>query len=396
MSKKKTFTVKLENDPYEKIDFLKDCPNYQFTPTILPKQDRIIVMGDIHGDYNLAVQSFKLANLIDDNFRWIAKPKDTVVVQVGDQVDSCRPIPYKYECTEPHDDDTGRDMDVMNFFDRMHNEAVKHGGAVYSLIGNHELMNAQGIFSYVSHENLFNFDYDHMEKDKTTKYKGVEGRKYAFTPGGPIAKHIACTRNSILIIGSNMFAHAGVLPEIVNKLHLIDTDDVTKLKYLNSIVRKWLMQKLTDKNDIDNLNRIFYDSNNLFWTRKLGEIGENAKLDADECAMTVSKTLDVFRVGQIIVGHSPQFIYKGRDGINGTCMDRTGRNRLYRVDNGLSSAFNVFGKHNPVQVLEILNDNEFNILTSKSVQIGEPVDIGISAGNMGPVAKIFAPGRVRK
>jgi len=391
------FTVKVDGDSHWEKDFLKDCPNHQFVPTILPKKDRIIVMGDIHGDYKLAVNSFKLAKLIDNKLNWIANPKNTIVVQVGDQIDSCRPIPHKYDCTVPQNDDIGRDMDVMNFFDSMHVKASEHGGAVYSLIGNHEIMNAQGIFTYVSHENLNNFEHQSTVDGKNVKYTGKAGRKYVFAPGGPVANHIACTRNSVMIIGSNMFVHAGVLPEVVQKLHMIDVDNMLKLKYLNSIVRKWLMEKLTNKNDIDNLNRIFYDTNNLFWTRKLGEIGEGAELDSRECAASVSKTLDVFQVGQIIVGHSPQFIYKGRDGINGTCVDRSGKNRLYRVDNGLSTAFNVFGKHNPVQVLEILNDSEFNILTDHHLNLDEKtVDIGIDERYMDPVAKVFAPNRIKK
>ncbi|ARF09877.1 hypothetical protein Indivirus_4_49, partial [Indivirus ILV1] len=56
---------------------------------ILPKQERIIAIGDLHGDYNLTLEVLKLANVIDHNNKWIGG--NTYVVQIGDQLDNCRP-----------------------------------------------------------------------------------------------------------------------------------------------------------------------------------------------------------------------------------------------------------------------------------------------------------------
>lgn len=91
-TKKKHY--KVSHDIFEEEDFLKDCPNNTFIPTTLPAVKRIIAIGDIHGDYNLAVRSLRLANLIDEDLNWIADPPNTIVVQVGDQIDSCRRIPF--------------------------------------------------------------------------------------------------------------------------------------------------------------------------------------------------------------------------------------------------------------------------------------------------------------
>ena len=46
-----------------------------------------IVIGDIHGDWEVTKKIFLLHNLIDTNGKWIAEPLDTKVVQVGDIVD---------------------------------------------------------------------------------------------------------------------------------------------------------------------------------------------------------------------------------------------------------------------------------------------------------------------
>ena len=59
--------------------------------------------------------------------------------------------------------------------------------------------------------NIFNY------KDKKIIKDGMEARKYLFTPGNPISNFLACTRQVALIIGSNLFVHAGILPHIANK-----------------------------------------------------------------------------------------------------------------------------------------------------------------------------------
>lgn len=339
----------------EETEFREDCPNYPFIPTVLPKKRRIIAIGDIHGDLELAIRSLKLAGVIDDKYNWIAQPPDTVIVQVGDQVDSCRPIAGTYDCrSEKQPGDLQEDIKVMEFFNKIDKKARKKGGAIYSLLGNHELMNAEGNFNYVSYENYHNFDYG--------KYKGPSGRRKAFRPGGPIAKMMACTRPSVIVIGSNLFAHAGVLPALEKKLGNYQ-DPKDKLKYLNAVVRKWLLKKLSqDDNSSILINNLQYSP---FWTRIYGSIPEHTSLDSKECFKSVHSALEVYQIGHIIIGHTPQMFAHG-DGINGTCYTSDGKNHLFRVDGGFSRAFQVFGNNNHfVQILEIIDDDNFNILTSE-------------------------------
>ena len=361
----KKIRIKVESGFYSKDDFIKDCPNDEFIPTILPPVKRLIAIGDIHGDISLAIKSFKLANLIDDNLNWIADPPDTVVVQVGDQIDSCRPIPGVYDCKKKRQDgDVGDDINVLNFFNIMHERASHAGGAVYSLLGNHELMNAESKFQYVSYENYYNFNYVSDEGDI---YRGPRGRKQAFKPGGPVAKMLACKRISVLIVGSTMFVHAGVLPVLARRLDYLNFDNETKLKYLNAVVRKWLLKKLSDENDKENIKLIINnDKISPFWTRIYGSIPENTKLNSDQCFNSVKKAIEVFKIGHIVVGHTPQ-MYTNRNGINGTCYEKTGENTLYRVDGGFSKAFKIFEEKHEVQVLEIIDDKIFNVITSISM-----------------------------
>lgn len=352
----------VNNNLYSTEDFLKDCPNSEFVPLVLPPVKRIIAMGDIHGDFNLAVNFFKLASLINNQMEWIAQPPDTIVVQVGDQIDSCRPCTNNNCQSQKYPGDFADDITVVNFFKEMHTKAKKHGGAVYSLLGNHELMNSQGKFDYVSFENYHNFVYDSIDGKK---YTGPNGRKKAFKPGGPLAKIFACERQSVLIIGSTMFVHAGVLPVLTQKLDHLNLDNNTKLKYLNSIVRKWLLAKLSTKTDLENKDLLISNKENSpFWTRLYGTIPVNSTLDSSTCFETVKKTLQVFKIGKIVVGHTPQQ-YTNKTGINGTCYEKNNENVLYRIDGGFSHAFDIFGKTNQIQVLEIIDDKDFNIITGQ-------------------------------
>lgn len=311
----------------EKEEYLIDCPNNNFSPTILPHASRIIAIGDIHGDLELAINTFKFAKLIDDKHNWIAEPLDTVVVQVGDQIDSCRPLSYIFDCQKTAND-KAEDMLVIEFFDTIHDKARKYGGAVYSLLGNHELMNVNGNFSYVSFENLDNFSFEN--------YHGREGRKNAFKQGGPIATKLGCTRPSIIIIGDTMFAHAGIMPSLIQNLEYLNMDNRSKIRYLNLIVRRWLLNKMSESEKKLSDYIINDQKDSPFWTRIYGMIKENTDINSAECENSVGKILNIFKVGHLVVGHTPQI----SNGINGTCCTKSIDSKLYRIDSGGSRAFN--------------------------------------------------------
>lgn len=396
MNKNKRVKFAVKGGLFEEEDFLKDCPGYRFVPVTLPAVKRIIAIGDIHGDLELAIRSFKIAKLIDEKFNWIAIPPNTVVVQVGDQIDSCRPVPGIDCHNNLQVDDRAEDMIVMDFFNQMDSKARLQGGAVYSLFGNHELYNAEGKFNYVSYENYNNFNY--VSNDKK-EYKGPNGRLNAFKPGGPVACMMACTRTSVLTIGSTMFAHAGVLPILVERLDHTNFDNVTKLKYLNLIVRKWLLNKLNNESDIKN-KLLFVDNHQIspFWTRVYGSIPEKENIESKQCSDSVQKILQVYKLGHLIVGHTPQmFSTLNGKGINGTCYDKeTGENKLFRVDGGFSKAFKIFGDHHMIQVLEIIDDKIFNIITDKNVQseVQIPVLDVPNEKELNKITSVYAQNRV--
>lgn len=341
-------------DPMEK--FRLDCPTYEFVPAFLPCKRRIIALGDIHGDLTVAIRMFRLANLINDNMDWIAVPADTVVVQVGDQIDSRRG-------NDPRSD-VSEDVKVMEFFDAMHKKAKAKGGAVYSLLGNHELLNIQQDFRYVSSENMKNFRYS----DNNTTYHGLSGRRECFNKGGPLAKHLACSRNTVIIIGDIIFVHGGILAELHNILPN-EIDNVGKLEFLNEIIRKWILNSLGEsKNNLIRLAEGLIENNiySPFWARTLGQIDNNVSIDDPKCHQ-LKEALEIFKIGNMVVGHTPQGVGKAGLGINGTCYDKeNGVGRLYRIDGGFSRAFEEFKVgDSSVEILEIINCKEFRIIRER-------------------------------
>lgn len=284
-----------------------------YPPSILPPVKRIIVIGDIHGDLKATIIALKKAAVIDNHHNWIGGT--TVVVQMGDQVDRRARID-----NNQYDKDEDSELKIINIFDKLAKQAAAVGGAVFSLLGNHELMNVMGDFTYVSPMGIMHFgSYDERLK--------------AFKPGGKIATHFAKSRNVIIKIGDFLFVHGGLLPSIAAKYRIND---------INNLMRAYLVgNKGLESTTV--FHELFLNMGSLLWTRRYSE-------DKPDCT-GLYKALELYGAKYLIVGHTPQ------NGINCKC-----KSRVWRVDTGMSEAF---GKHETsrIQILEILNNGaKINII----------------------------------
>lgn len=357
----------IKKDIFLKDIYPKYCGKYEYIPSVLSKVDRIIVLGDIHGDFKLLIRLLKIAKVIEINEqnKIIWTGKNTYVVQVGDQVDRCRPMNNKI-CSnqETTIDDEASDLKIMELCNNLHEQAIKVGGKFISLLGNHEIMNSLGALTYVSYFGLKQFEHYKDPKNPELKFSsGEEARKHAFAPGNEIGTMMGCTRLPAVIIGSNLMVHAGIVDGLITEIGLTSIDD---LENINIAIRMWLLGLLKKKY----IKHIIRSSpNSMFWTRLLGQIPPNVPLNDPMCISHIGKVLNLFEIGSIIVGHTPQsFFYS--DDINQTCSGK-----VWRVDNGSSSAFDGFDKmsspaHNiknksksrRPQVLEIIDDNQYYII----------------------------------
>jgi hypothetical protein len=405
-------------------DFSEYCPGFDVYPTVLGHKERVIAIGDIHGDMNLGINFLKAAKVIEevcpkkefsgkkikeykyniildqtdtkidelkrssgektynevidhlknqielvyryyeidsnfyvkivqednnpnknpnicktdtnDNnrwFKWIGR--DTHVVQVGDQIDRCRPY-NNNKCinksTTINDEDS--DLEIMLFYDSLDKIAMKKKGRVFSLLGNHEIMNVMGDMRYVSHKGLREYSpepkniEDGLNK-RTDNFKTIISRK------------MACTRSTVLVIGDYLFVHGGIASKLAYKYNLIE---------VNSIIRKFLNGSLLKHVDLGKL--LNSSKFSPLWYRQLAYIPPDVnKRQHNDCKNIFQPILTELneknfkssisnepsiQIKGMVIGHTPQFTVFGT-GITTACD-----NTLIRADIGASVAFDVF------------------------------------------------------
>jgi hypothetical protein len=107
--------------------------NAPVNPCQVRTSERIVAVGDVHGGYDALVAILRVVGVIDRRDRWAGGR--TVFVQTGDVVD--------------RGPDSRRVLDLLRTLER---EASRAGGAVYALLGNHEVMRMLSDWRYVSPE----------------------------------------------------------------------------------------------------------------------------------------------------------------------------------------------------------------------------------------------------
>jgi hypothetical protein len=213
--------------------------------------NRIVIIGDIHGDIRRFKDILIDAKIINKNIEWIAEPKNTIVVQMGDQVDSINRDPSL------DDWEVLPDVEMIYFTNLLNKIALSKGGRVISLIGNHELMNIIGNFSYVS-PNSLNDNYKRHE---------------LFKPGGTLSA-ILSQRPLVVKIGNLLFCHAGLTLEHLNLLSKYNKD----ISYLNTIWKNFIKNKTILIEDKEIFDNIILDMDGILWTRDLNNSEDIIKL----------------------------------------------------------------------------------------------------------------------
>jgi calcineurin-like phosphoesterase family protein len=187
-----------------------------------PAPERIVAIGDLHGDYDAWRAIAQAAAVIDAKGHWSGG--NATLVQMGDVVDR------------------GPDsLKIIHDLQRLQKEAPKTGGKVIALIGNHEAMMMIGDFRYVHPGELANFvtkdsrgkrertyeankamieaayrarspqmTSDQIKDDwlKTMRLGQIE-YMVAWRPSGELGKW-ALTNPAVLKLGDTLFVHGGI------------------------------------------------------------------------------------------------------------------------------------------------------------------------------------------
>lgn len=146
---------------------------------IHPAPDRLIAVGDLHGNLEDAIGVLRMAGLVDEKAAWVGGK--SWLVQTGDT-------------TDRGPDSRG----VMALLRRLQTEALAAGGKVVPLMGNHEVMNMIGDWRYVSPEDL-------------AGYGGEAPRKQAFSVEGEDGRWLLGLGVTAKV-GDSVFVHGGIDP----------------------------------------------------------------------------------------------------------------------------------------------------------------------------------------
>jgi hypothetical protein len=281
--------------------------------------ERIVAIGDVHGDYEQLVTLLRQSGLIDEKEDWIGGA--THLVQTGD-------IPDRGP-------DTRKAMDLLM---KLEGQAKKSKGYVHALIGNHEAMNVYGDLRYVHPGEYASFQTPRSQEVRERAYEesvrqikdgqpreqwpdfegayrahwekeyplGYFEHRQAFSPSGKYGKWII-DHNVIIKINGILFLHGGIGPN-----------------YAASNAREINKQAREAFRDFNRLKGgVLVDSEGPLWYRGLANNEEAAEMPHLEAV------LSSFEAKRIVIGHTPTA---------GTVIPRFG-GRVLLIDVGLAAAY---------------------------------------------------------
>lgn len=232
---------------------------------------RIIVIGDVHGDTQRFMQCLYAAKVMNSNLEWIAEPRDTIVMQLGDQIDS------KSRGGAPSWEKLP-DIEMIYLTDRLDAIARAHGGRVVSLLGNHEVMNAMGDFTFVS--------------EKSLEIVPTELRAKMFQPGGTIS-HILSKRNVIVKIGTYVFCHGGIIP-----MHF---PHMAQHHRVNQVTSKFFKRLPLTQDEMQLFRDLVVSESGVLWTRAYVDLAQN---NIEVLKDILKEMHQVMGTRKIFVGHN--------------------------------------------------------------------------------------------
>ncbi|KAF5832188.1 Metallo-dependent phosphatase-like protein [Dunaliella salina] len=353
----------------------------QDLPTRAPPAERLIAVGDLHGDFKKTQRAFRLAGLTDEHNKWVGG--NTVCVQVGDILDR-----------------GDNEIHICYFLERLQAQALKAGGKLYVLNGNHETMNIMGNTRYSSPgasvevarwQQWQKFAEDLKSKcracssssnssksrsssssDQETSTSergggGLDGRSFpanpppallaqqgspgsqhflrvwAFQPGSVLTRRFFANHPTVLQVGSTVFVHGGALPQHVSH----------GFEPINRETRRWMLGEQALSNGVaaslagaaggkgsGEAPSFLRGASAIVWARDY-----SAEQEAHcECEKLKQVLESLPGASRMVMGHTIQ-----GQGINAAC-----EGRALRVDVGMSKGCG----NRDVEVLEMRNDGQ--------------------------------------
>ena len=305
---------------------------------------RIVAVGDLHGDYQAWLDIARAARLIDASGHWAGRK--TILVQLGDVTDR------------------GPDsLKIIRSLQQLQREAPRAGGKVIVVLGNHEAMNLLGDYRYTTRgeyaafadnrsvarrERLYIANRQQLEAAARgtnpnvlpsevrqqwlaqTPLGWVEHRM-AWSPSGELGRWAA--RNPAVVrIGDTLFVHGGLSAEYAKG----------PIEEINRRVAAAMAS------GADGPKSILNDPLGPLWYR--GLVGRDPDAEAARAAAPrpvpgfsdeLNTVLGNLGAKRLVIGHTPS--------LNGIAITHGGQ--LIRIDTGISHYYN-----GPLSWIEIIGD----------------------------------------
>ena len=231
-------------------------PEYKYD-----KADETFVLSDPHGRLDCFISLLQGNNIIDDNYNWTFGNNHLVII--GDVFD--------------------RGKDVLSIFwliYKLEDEARRSGGRVSLLLGNHEAMILGNNLKYTDNK------YKQLAKHLDINYCDL------FGPDTELGRWLS-TRNTMQIIGKDVYVHAGLGQIFYQKGIDIPT--------VNKTISKYLFYHYKERKKLSPTLKFLFGNNGPLWYR--GLVREDARynpLSKD----TLNLILNDLHCKHIIVGHT--------------------------------------------------------------------------------------------
>jgi len=259
--------IKPDNFNYIKKKFKLLCNYDDLTHTYLLKPeyrqsynmaDSIGIIADIHGEYHTYIKFLKAMGIIDKNLNWKFGKGHLVVL--GDTFDRGNMV-----------------TEVLWHLFGLEKQAVKAGGMVHVLLGNHEFMVLRKDLSTISEkyrkvEAILNAHYYNLYSDSSVLGKWLR------------------TKPVIITINNTIFVHGGLSIEMVQRNLKIDQ---INRKFSNKIIGQdpgWI----NNDEELAFLNK----DNGPIWYRGYFR-------DTSFCESKIDSILDFYGKDHIVIGHTP-------------------------------------------------------------------------------------------
>jgi hypothetical protein len=267
ISKRITRSFKTNSDTFLMEGFFRDNKNYLLKYNFYPRPseykniEKIFVTGDIHGVYDSLVKLLINNNVVDSHLNWNWDNGHLVflgdIFDRGDKVTEALWLIYKLD-----------------------HQAVKHGGAVHLLFGNHEILILLKDQTYITDK------YYYLCKKLNLSYG------YLFSKNSILGRWLR-TKNSVIKIDDKLFVHAGISPEIIE--HDLSLDDINKM------VRFFINHPERNRKYGVSTKDLIMGEQGPFWYR--GYVEDNYKYKHIS-EKDLKKILEYYNVSKIFAGHT--------------------------------------------------------------------------------------------